>query len=249
MRREPDPVDARAKLVRLTAHGRRCATEFRRAVQVLETRTRGASATEGTRGSGAACRSSPTIDATLRDSIGACPRQTTPPTGRAPETRSTAPGRHGPRRLGRPACRAHRVRSPSDRGTGSAGRSTGMRRTSWYSRTTPQPGREPRACAGACAGRAVLPRGMGDRVEAGPWHRDAEFYKPVADGAGYVHLQRGTPTGRRRSCAGPLAASGLTPTATAGSPRALCARSSIPTPMRSSAGPGTRTVPFDPPVV
>ena len=40
VRREPDPVDARAKLVRLTAHGRRCATEFRRAVQVLETRTR-----------------------------------------------------------------------------------------------------------------------------------------------------------------------------------------------------------------
>ena len=40
VRRVPDPSDARAKLVRLTAHGRRCATEFRRAVQVLETRTR-----------------------------------------------------------------------------------------------------------------------------------------------------------------------------------------------------------------
>jgi DNA-binding MarR family transcriptional regulator len=40
VRREPDPADARAKLVHLTAHGRRCATEFRRAVQVLETRTR-----------------------------------------------------------------------------------------------------------------------------------------------------------------------------------------------------------------
>ena len=40
VRRVPDPDDARAKLVRLTAHGRRCATEFRRAVQVLETRTR-----------------------------------------------------------------------------------------------------------------------------------------------------------------------------------------------------------------
>ena len=40
VRRVPDPADARAKLGRLTAHGRRCATEFRRAVQVLETRTR-----------------------------------------------------------------------------------------------------------------------------------------------------------------------------------------------------------------
>ncbi|MET0800349.1 MAG: MarR family winged helix-turn-helix transcriptional regulator [Actinomycetota bacterium] len=40
VRRVPDPSDARAKLVRLTAPGRRCATEFRRAVQVLETRTR-----------------------------------------------------------------------------------------------------------------------------------------------------------------------------------------------------------------
>jgi DNA-binding MarR family transcriptional regulator len=40
VRREPDPADGRAKLVRLTAHGRRCATEFRRSVQVLETRTR-----------------------------------------------------------------------------------------------------------------------------------------------------------------------------------------------------------------
>jgi DNA-binding MarR family transcriptional regulator len=35
-----DPDDARAKLVTLTAEGRRCATEFRRAVQVLQTRTR-----------------------------------------------------------------------------------------------------------------------------------------------------------------------------------------------------------------
>lgn len=40
VRRVPDPADARAKLVRLTAEGRRCATEFRRAVQVLETRIR-----------------------------------------------------------------------------------------------------------------------------------------------------------------------------------------------------------------
>ena len=31
VRRVPDPADARAKLVRLTAEGRRCATEFRRA--------------------------------------------------------------------------------------------------------------------------------------------------------------------------------------------------------------------------
>lgn len=40
VRRVVDPGDARAKLVRLTAEGRRCATEFRRAMQVLETRTR-----------------------------------------------------------------------------------------------------------------------------------------------------------------------------------------------------------------
>jgi DNA-binding MarR family transcriptional regulator len=40
VRRVPDPADARAKLVRLTAKGRRCATECRRVVQSLETRTR-----------------------------------------------------------------------------------------------------------------------------------------------------------------------------------------------------------------
>jgi DNA-binding MarR family transcriptional regulator len=40
VRRVPDPSDARAKIVRLTAHGRRAATEARRAVQALETRTR-----------------------------------------------------------------------------------------------------------------------------------------------------------------------------------------------------------------
>lgn len=40
VRRAPDPADARAKLVRLTAHGRRAATECRRAVQGLEQRTR-----------------------------------------------------------------------------------------------------------------------------------------------------------------------------------------------------------------
>ncbi|HEY6566680.1 MAG TPA: MarR family winged helix-turn-helix transcriptional regulator [Actinomycetota bacterium] len=40
VRRVPDPSDARAKLVRLTAKGRRCATECRRAVGVLETHTR-----------------------------------------------------------------------------------------------------------------------------------------------------------------------------------------------------------------
>src|SRR4051795_12058090 len=39
-RRVPDPPDARAKLVRLTAHGRRAAAECRRAVQALEQRTR-----------------------------------------------------------------------------------------------------------------------------------------------------------------------------------------------------------------
>lgn len=40
VRRVPDPDDARAKLVTLTTEGRGCATEFRRAMQVLETRTR-----------------------------------------------------------------------------------------------------------------------------------------------------------------------------------------------------------------
>ena len=40
VRRVADPIDGRAKLVRLTAEGRRCATEFRRAVQVTETRIR-----------------------------------------------------------------------------------------------------------------------------------------------------------------------------------------------------------------
>jgi DNA-binding MarR family transcriptional regulator len=40
VRRVPDPADARAKLVRLTARGRRAAAECRRAVQGLEQRTR-----------------------------------------------------------------------------------------------------------------------------------------------------------------------------------------------------------------
>jgi DNA-binding MarR family transcriptional regulator len=40
VRRVPDPDDARAKLVKLTAHGRRCAAECRRVVQALEQRTR-----------------------------------------------------------------------------------------------------------------------------------------------------------------------------------------------------------------
>jgi DNA-binding MarR family transcriptional regulator len=40
VRRVADPDDARAKIVRLTAHGRRAAAEARRAVQSLETRTR-----------------------------------------------------------------------------------------------------------------------------------------------------------------------------------------------------------------
>ena len=40
LRRVPDPQDARAKLVRLTARGRRCAAECRRAVQALEQQTR-----------------------------------------------------------------------------------------------------------------------------------------------------------------------------------------------------------------
>lgn len=39
-RRVLDPSDARAKLVRLTAKGRRCATDCSRAVRTLETRTR-----------------------------------------------------------------------------------------------------------------------------------------------------------------------------------------------------------------
>jgi DNA-binding MarR family transcriptional regulator len=40
VRRVPDPDDARAKVVKLTAHGRRAAGECRKAVQALETRTR-----------------------------------------------------------------------------------------------------------------------------------------------------------------------------------------------------------------
>ncbi len=40
VRRVPDPTDSRAKLVRLTANGRRAAAECRRAVQALEQRTR-----------------------------------------------------------------------------------------------------------------------------------------------------------------------------------------------------------------
>lgn len=40
VRRAPDPDDARAKVVKLTAHGRRAASECRKAVQALETRTR-----------------------------------------------------------------------------------------------------------------------------------------------------------------------------------------------------------------
>jgi DNA-binding MarR family transcriptional regulator len=40
VRRVPDPSDARAKLVRLTARGRRAAAECRRAVQGLEQRVR-----------------------------------------------------------------------------------------------------------------------------------------------------------------------------------------------------------------
>jgi DNA-binding MarR family transcriptional regulator len=40
VRRVADPTDGRAKLVRLTAHGRRAATECRRAVQALEQRTK-----------------------------------------------------------------------------------------------------------------------------------------------------------------------------------------------------------------
>lgn len=40
VRRAPDPYDARAKVVKLTAHGRRAAGECRRVVQALEARTR-----------------------------------------------------------------------------------------------------------------------------------------------------------------------------------------------------------------
>lgn len=40
VRRVTDPEDARAKVVRLTAHGRRCAAEYRRAVQAVESRAR-----------------------------------------------------------------------------------------------------------------------------------------------------------------------------------------------------------------
>jgi len=40
VRRVPDPNDARAKLVRLTARGRRAAAECRRAMQSVEQRTR-----------------------------------------------------------------------------------------------------------------------------------------------------------------------------------------------------------------
>jgi DNA-binding MarR family transcriptional regulator len=40
VRRAPDPDDSRAKVVKLTAHGRRAAGETRRTVQAIETRTR-----------------------------------------------------------------------------------------------------------------------------------------------------------------------------------------------------------------
>ena len=40
VRRVADPADARAKLVRLTAKGRTCATDCRRAVASMDTRTR-----------------------------------------------------------------------------------------------------------------------------------------------------------------------------------------------------------------
>jgi DNA-binding MarR family transcriptional regulator len=40
VRRVPDPSDSRAKLVRLTAHGRRAVAECRRAIQALEQRTK-----------------------------------------------------------------------------------------------------------------------------------------------------------------------------------------------------------------
>jgi DNA-binding MarR family transcriptional regulator len=40
VRRVSDPEDGRAKVVKLTAHGRRCAAESRRAAQALESQTR-----------------------------------------------------------------------------------------------------------------------------------------------------------------------------------------------------------------
>jgi DNA-binding MarR family transcriptional regulator len=40
VRRVADPSDARAKLVRLTAEGRRCATEYRRVLQTVDSRVR-----------------------------------------------------------------------------------------------------------------------------------------------------------------------------------------------------------------
>ena len=40
VRRVVDPADARAKLVRLTTKGRSCATECRRAVGTMDTRTK-----------------------------------------------------------------------------------------------------------------------------------------------------------------------------------------------------------------
>ena len=40
LRRVPDPEDGRAKAVRLTAHGRRCAAETRRAAAATESRVR-----------------------------------------------------------------------------------------------------------------------------------------------------------------------------------------------------------------
>jgi DNA-binding MarR family transcriptional regulator len=40
VRRVPDPEDGRAKAVRLTAHGRRCAAETRRAAAATESRVR-----------------------------------------------------------------------------------------------------------------------------------------------------------------------------------------------------------------
>jgi DNA-binding MarR family transcriptional regulator len=40
VRRVSDPEDGRAKVVRLTARGRRCAAESRRAAQALESQTR-----------------------------------------------------------------------------------------------------------------------------------------------------------------------------------------------------------------
>jgi DNA-binding MarR family transcriptional regulator len=40
VRRVPDPEDGRAKVVKLTAHGRRCTAEYRRAIQALESQCR-----------------------------------------------------------------------------------------------------------------------------------------------------------------------------------------------------------------